>query len=513
VLEKIHQENKDLVVLGIDVGEDMDVVQKFIKENKVTYPILLAGQDRVVNDYDAHALPTVVIIDKNGSIRTYKTGYGTETETQLRAAVMDAAKPAQAVSSQQVSGPQVSGGIGTGSGTGGGGGGYRIGNGVSAPNVLYKVEPAYSEEARKAHMSGTVLLSVVVSAEGIPRDIKVLRSLGLGLDEKAVEAVRTWRFRPGMKDGNPVAVQSTIEVNFRLLDGPNAAPPPIAPVPSIAALSNINEPESEPQSAEEAYRRGTHLSRTRRADEGIAMLGKAVALKPDWAQAYIARARAQVQQKRYNEAIKDFDEAIRLDAKNASWFDGRGLAYSNSGRHARAIEDYTRAIELNPNGTPLFYNNRGWAYTELGQPEKAVADLTKAIQIGPDFSRAYENRGLAYMRLENWKLAIADYTAALQLSPSRWLYEKRAEAKRAGGDSAGAGEDLRRTAQMPLQQTRSPSSYFFGGRDGRTSRRLTSVRSGIRRSVITSWAMSSGAIFQSSPPPAPNSVATLPGMM
>jgi TonB family protein len=108
-------------------------------------------------------------------------------------------------------------GVGPGSGGGFGGGVYRIGGGVSAPSVLLKVEPEYSEEARKAKWQGTVVLSLIVDDKGQPQELKVVRQLGLGLDQKAIEAVMKWRFKPGMKDGKAVAVQATIEVNFRLL--------------------------------------------------------------------------------------------------------------------------------------------------------------------------------------------------------------------------------------------------------------------------------------------------------
>ena len=108
-------------------------------------------------------------------------------------------------------------GYGPGSGGGMGGGAYRIGGDVSAPQLVSKIEPEYSEEARKAKYSGTVLLSIIVDEHGLPRDIKVVRPLGLGLDEKAIEAVSHWRFRPGMKGGRPVATQAQVEVNFRLL--------------------------------------------------------------------------------------------------------------------------------------------------------------------------------------------------------------------------------------------------------------------------------------------------------
>lgn len=107
-------------------------------------------------------------------------------------------------------------GVGPGYGGGIGGGVYRVGGGVSAPHAIYDPDPEYSEEARKAKYQGTVLLWVVVGADGRPRDIHVQRALGMGLDEKAIEAVRKWTFEPAMKDGHPVAVQVNIEVSFRL---------------------------------------------------------------------------------------------------------------------------------------------------------------------------------------------------------------------------------------------------------------------------------------------------------
>ena len=107
-------------------------------------------------------------------------------------------------------------GVGPGWGGGIGGGAYRVGGGVSAPRALYAPDPEYSEEARKAKWQGTVVLWVIVGPDGKPRDIKIQRSLGMGLDEKAIEAVRQWKFDPAKKDGQPVAVQINVEVNFRL---------------------------------------------------------------------------------------------------------------------------------------------------------------------------------------------------------------------------------------------------------------------------------------------------------
>jgi protein TonB len=107
-------------------------------------------------------------------------------------------------------------GVGPGWGGGIGGGAYRVGGGVSAPRLVYGPEPEFSEEARKAKFQGVAVLWAIVGADGRVRDLRVQRSLGMGLDEKAVEAVKTWRFEPARKDGTPVAVQIAVEVSFRL---------------------------------------------------------------------------------------------------------------------------------------------------------------------------------------------------------------------------------------------------------------------------------------------------------
>jgi periplasmic protein TonB len=107
-------------------------------------------------------------------------------------------------------------GVGEGRGGGIGGGVFYVGGGVLAPRPIYAPDPEYSEEARKAKFQGSVVLSAIIGPDGLPRNLRVRRSLGLGLDQKALEAVARWRFEPALKDGHPVAVEINIEVLFRL---------------------------------------------------------------------------------------------------------------------------------------------------------------------------------------------------------------------------------------------------------------------------------------------------------
>lgn len=107
-------------------------------------------------------------------------------------------------------------GIGPGSGGGTGGGPYRPGSGIVAPGLLREVKPDYTEEARRRSVEGDVVLEIVVRRDGGVGDVKILHGLGAGLDERAVDAVRQWRFSPARRFGTPVDVMVEVAVEFKL---------------------------------------------------------------------------------------------------------------------------------------------------------------------------------------------------------------------------------------------------------------------------------------------------------
>ena len=113
-------------------------------------------------------------------------------------------------------GPGNGRGLGPGEGAGYGGGVFRVGGGVSAPDCYYKPEPEFTEEARKLKYQGTVVLSVIVDSAGRLQNIRVVRGLGLGLDENAIKSAQSWRCNPGLKDGKPVATYASVEIAFNL---------------------------------------------------------------------------------------------------------------------------------------------------------------------------------------------------------------------------------------------------------------------------------------------------------
>jgi periplasmic protein TonB len=93
---------------------------------------------------------------------------------------------------------------------------YHVGGGVAAPQLVFAPDPEFSDEARRAKFQGVCVVSVVVDAQGRTQRVQVIRHLGMGLDQKAVEAVRQYRFKPATLQGKPVPVEVNIEVTFRI---------------------------------------------------------------------------------------------------------------------------------------------------------------------------------------------------------------------------------------------------------------------------------------------------------
>ena len=119
----------------------------------------------------------------------------------------------------QTAAPQDSGG-GAGASAPAGSGNYgplrRIGGGVSAPAVLFHVAPQFSEEARQKKFMGVVLINMIVDQQGRPQNVHVLRGVGMGLDEKAIKAVKQYKFKPALLGGKPVPVELNVEINFQM---------------------------------------------------------------------------------------------------------------------------------------------------------------------------------------------------------------------------------------------------------------------------------------------------------
>ncbi len=173
--------------------------------------------DKAANGERAHSLDAYPKLNTQGLIRFFD---GEPTYEEVRAIVFDKfPAPAPTTAFNSIAGPSqppppvpaetIFPGI------------RRIGGSVSRPEVIHSVDPQYTEDARKAGLNGTVYIALIVDEHGIPQNVHVVRTVGMGLDENAVAAVKAYRFKPAMENGNPVPVAITITVKFQIEKHPS----------------------------------------------------------------------------------------------------------------------------------------------------------------------------------------------------------------------------------------------------------------------------------------------------
>jgi tetratricopeptide (TPR) repeat protein len=171
-----------------------------------------------------------------------------------------------------------------------------------------------------------------------------------------------------------------------------------------------------PDHAEALYNQGNALAMLGRYDEALASLGEALARRPNYAAALINRAQVLQRLGRLRDAINSFDRAFALAPPNADALVARGNLHYELGSFAAALSDYDRALSLRPDAAPL-HNNRGNALRELSRHADALASFDRAIALKPHYDEAHNNRGNAQLEMNRPAQALADYERALSIKP------------------------------------------------------------------------------------------------
>ena len=170
------------------------------------------------------------------------------------------------------------------------------------------------------------------------------------------------------------------------------------------------------QNADEFYATGNDLSGKRQYDAAIEQYNKAIALKPEFASAYINRGNVYANKKMYDEAIKDYNTSLLYDANSKIAYFNRGLANKGKNLVAKAIADYTKAISIAPDYA-LAWCSRGTIYYGKEMYDEAIKDLNQALAIDPRYEYAYQVRGNAYYAKRLYDYALPDYNAAINIQP------------------------------------------------------------------------------------------------
>ena len=172
--------------------------------------------------------------------------------------------------------------------------------------------------------------------------------------------------------------------------------------------------------AKSHYHKGIIYYEKKLYELAIKEYDQAIALDPNYVDAYVNRGLVYSLLEDYNQAITDYGRAIALDPNYALPYYNRGVIYGGLGQYLDAIYNYNRAIKLAPNYIDAYYN-RGVSYAGLGQYYYAITDYDKAIELNPNYTNAYSNRGVAYYNREQYQVAIEDYNKVIELDPDDYL--------------------------------------------------------------------------------------------
>jgi tetratricopeptide (TPR) repeat protein/S1-C subfamily serine protease len=200
--------------------------------------------------------------------------------------------------------------------------------------------------------------------------------------------------------------------------------------------------------------RGAIYDELKEYSKAITDYDKAIAINPEYEDAYYNRGITYYTLQDYSKAITAYDKAIAINPEFALAYSNRGGAYDELKEYSKAIADYDKAIAINPEYADAYYN-RGLTHYAIKKYPKAIADFTKAIAINPKFSVAYSNRGVAYDELKDYPKAIADYNKAIAINPKyEDAYYNRGITRIRSGDNQQAKQDLQTAAQLFHQQGR-----------------------------------------------------------
>jgi tetratricopeptide (TPR) repeat protein len=213
--------------------------------------------------------------------------------------------------------------------------------------------------------------------------------------------------------------------------GNQTAPPPASPTGQVSADAEANY-----NSGLAAYNNGDN-------DKAISELSEAIALNPNYTEAYFYRALAHRSKDMYTESIADFNRASELAPDSPYPYYERGLAYKYANNYMSAIKDFTRAIEIQPTMIDAYYQ-RADMYQSTGRYDESIADFNKVIELNPGYQDSYYQRGRAYTSKADYKTAIEDFSLAINLDPNTaYYYFARGEAYRLMGDTDSAIKDYR----------------------------------------------------------------------
>ena len=271
---------------------------------------------------------------------------------------------------------------------------------VTPPRLVRKADPVYPPEDLKSKIEGTVLLDMVIGSDGIPRDIRISRSLKPNFDQAAITAARQWQFEPAKYQDKAVAISAHIEINFRVTPGTNSQPntgsASVGPSPqelqnlfaaagdaytrhdyADAAARARQVTELDPRHRSAWNLLGLSLFALNQDDAAADALKKQIEVDPANHYAYNNLGRVYAHEHKYDLAIGQFRKQLAIDPQDRYAPLNLGLALYNQKKYADAAAEFERALEISPSNASALLG-LAECHLELGQNEKALDEFSRA---------------------------------------------------------------------------------------------------------------------------------------
>jgi TonB family protein len=289
---------------------------------------------------------------------------------------------------------------------------------ATAPRPLRRTNPTYPDKARQKRKQGTVSLGLIVAKDGSATNVHVVNSVDTDIDQAAIDAVSQWKFEPGTYQGDPVDVELTVQVNFRLSTNPppNAAPSGTSPV----AKGDAEDFRNLYSDASEAYNRGDYVTATN-------LLRRATSMAPQNSNAWNELGRALMAMNELSAAANAFETAIQNDPASRNAYNNLGMVYWRQRKYEEAAAEFTKQILINPQDH-YAHRNLGMMLRDEKKCSDAMPELQKALAITPNHPETLLAEGECDLDLGNRAKGISELQQATSTSSAPNVFNSAAYA-------------------------------------------------------------------------------------
>ncbi|MFY9683787.1 MAG: TonB family protein [Candidatus Sulfotelmatobacter sp.] len=289
---------------------------------------------------------------------------------------------------------------------------------ATAPRPVTRINPTYPEKARQKRKQGTVTLGLTVAKNGSATDVHVVNSVDKDIDQAAIDAVSQWKFEPGTYQGNPVDVELTVQVNFRLSTNPPQNAAPIGTLPG--ANGNTEDFRNLYSDASEAYSRADYAT-------AINLLRRATSMAPQNPNAWNELGRALMAMNEMNAAANAFEAAIQNDPASRNAYNNLGLVYWRQRKYEEATAQFSKQTIINPQDH-YAHRNLGMMLRDQKKCGDAMPELQKALAITPNHPETLLAEGECDLDLGNRAKGISELQQATSASSAPNVFNSAAYA-------------------------------------------------------------------------------------